>query len=485
MHNAIVEEIRNATDGLLQSNDELKNAIVSSGHFEANDIIPGTDYSATELNYGIATLCNFASGIDIKDSGPFIPRSFLEALLARLKEIQTQCLEVTSAFENNGGIKSWNSETFVAVYRNDSQQNFSKSLRNLYGRVDAAFAAWYQLRTVLRTPKISEFGRLAAQLQERNSLLSTLDTEIAEKRDAIKNNLDKSQTNLDSSSAAATEINRLLKDTESSRKTISEYLAEATTKTSDIKSIEERASALDSAVAEYQTTFDTFDEELENRTKRFDQENAKLDEIHKSLDSGRNEIKRLIDESEGLLRGATNVGLAASFSALQTKIAKELGWSRFSFYVSIGFLIVLSLPIALYVFPGLQALASALGIDVAIVLPKGVIGEHSTPDTLAQIAARALLLIPGIWLVRFAGARHERLFRLREQYAYKYSIASSVEGFKRQAPDLEQGIAATAFYELTFNPATRMDANSSEARYPNPAMEWFMKKLGGQAEAAK
>ena len=92
--------------------------------------------------------------------------------------------------------------------------------------------------------------------------------------------------------------------------------------------------------------------------------------------------------------------------------------------------------------------------------------------------ARALLLIPGIWLVRFTAARHERLFRLREHYAYKYSIASAVEGFKKQAPDLEQGIAAVAFHELTFNPATRMDANSEEARHPNPLMEWFMKKLG-------
>ncbi|SDG02960.1 hypothetical protein SAMN05216337_11087 [Bradyrhizobium brasilense] len=83
------------------------------------------------------------------------------------------------------------------------------------------------------------------------------------------------------------------------------------------------------------------------------------------------------------------------------------------------------------------------------------------------------------WLVRFAGARHERLFRLRQHYAYKFSVASSVEGFKKQAPELEQGIAATAFYELTFNPATRMDVNSTDSRYPNPAMEWIMKKLGG------
>jgi hypothetical protein len=139
----------------------------------------------------------------------------------------------------------------------------------------------------------------------------------------------------------------------------------------------------------------------------------------------------------------------------------------------------------LYVFPGLQALLKVLIPNATDIIVSKIAEQHNTPDVLAQIAARALLLIPGIWLVRFAGARHERLFRLREHYAYKYSIASSVEGFKKQAPDMEQAIAATAFYELTFNPATRMDSTSTEARYPNPAMEWVMKKLGSKSEQSQ
>lgn len=177
-----------------------------------------------------------------------------------------------------------------------------------------------------------------------------------------------------------------------------------------------------------------------------------------------------------------SLGLAASFSALQEKINGELKWARSSFYFSIFFLVVLSMPIAIYVFPGLQLVIKSLsGVDASVLLPKGV-ENHATTDVIAQVLARALLLIPGIWLVRFSSARHERLFRLREHYSYKYSIASSVEGFKRQAPELEQGIAAAAFYELTFNPATRMDANSEEARHPNFAIEWVMKKLSGSGD---
>lgn len=81
--------------------------------------------------------------------------------------------------------------------------------------------------------------------------------------------------------------------------------------------------------------------------------------------------------------------------------------------------------------------------------------------------------------------RHDRLFKLREHYAFKYSVASSVEGFKKQAPDLKEAIAAAAFFELTFNPATAMGTGADEARHPNPAMERVMKKLGGGADGAK
>jgi hypothetical protein len=482
VHNAVIESIRTAAADLAETNDSLKEA-VSEGLFTSSDVIPSTDYTTSDLSTAISTLCNFAAGIDLKDSGPFVPRSFLDALLSKLNDIQAQCVEVRNAFGNsNGGTKNWNKDAFIVTYRNDAQYNFSKQLRGLYGRIDGAFAAWYQLRTVLRTPRISEFGRLASQLEQRSSTLIGLDEQINETKTQISENLERSRNDLEVSTAAKAEIDRLLKEAESSRKTISEYAAEATNRAAEIKSVEEKAATLSATVGEYQAEFEAFDEELQKRTERFERENAQLDEIHSSLNSDEAEIKRLIEQSEGLLRGATNVGLAASFSSLQEKIDNELRWARRSFYLSIAILIFLSIPIALYVFPDLKfILRQVFGLGIDAIIPKSM-ENHTSQEILAQIAARALLLVPGIWLVRFTSARHERLFRLREHYAYKYSIASSVEGFKRQAPDLEQGIAATAFYELTFNPATRMDVSSTETRYPNPAMDWFLKKLGGAPE---
>ncbi|WP_152977823.1 hypothetical protein [Bradyrhizobium pachyrhizi] len=68
---------------------------------------------------------------------------------------------------------------------------------------------------------------------------------------------------------------------------------------------------------------------------------------------------------------------------------------------------------------------------------------------------------------------------LREHYAYKYSIASSVEGFKQQSPEqYKDYVALIAFNELTFNPATQMEAKGSETKHLNPLLDAAMKKMG-------
>jgi hypothetical protein len=140
------------------------------------------------------------------------------------------------------------------------------------------------------------------------------------------------------------------------------------------------------------------------------------------------------------------------------------------------------LPIAFYVVPRelIIALWPSSLPDVSKLIGSAP-SKNSVEEIVGQILARALLVIPGLMLVRFASSRHERLFRLREHYAYKYSIASSVEGFKKQAEGYDKEIAATACYELTFNPATRMDEKSSDTRHPNPAMEWLLRRMEGRS----
>jgi hypothetical protein len=48
--------------------------------------------------------------------------------------------------------------------------------------------------------------------------------------------------------------------------------------------------------------------------------------------------------------------------------------------------------------------------------------------------------------------RDAALFRLRGEYAYKYSVAASLPGFKIEAPDFAEAVTAAAFKELLYNP---------------------------------
>jgi hypothetical protein len=82
--------------------------------------------------------------------------------------------------------------------------------------------------------------------------------------------------------------------------------------------------------------------------------------------------------------------------------------------------------------------------------------ERNGWQYLGQVVARFIILLPAIWFVTFATARYNSLFKLREHYAYKYSMAFAVDGFKKQAPGHEDMIAALVFEQLAFNPADKL-----------------------------
>ena len=187
------------------------------------------------------------------------------------------------------------------------------------------------------------------------------------------------------------------------------------------------------------------------------------------------EIDRLNKAAEDMLTGATVAGLASSYGQTRDNLTEELLKARNGFYVAIGILFISAIPLISFVFPWLG--------DVVVA---GRIEDVSSPTSfLGEVFVRAIVLLPGAWLTKFMAARHAALFRLREQYSHKYSIASSVEGFKKQAEGLEDQIAAGAFFELTSNPADKMERKGRDdqtERHPNPAIEWIMKKLGLTAE---
>ena len=100
-------------------------------------------------------------------------------------------------------------------------------------------------------------------------------------------------------------------------------------------------------------------------------------------------------------------------------------------------------------------------------------GEHC----FRQVIARITVLLPAVWLVRFASRRHAWLFKLREDYAYKYSMAVSDDGFKKQAPNYKSDIAAVAFERLMVNSVEAMNSGRKEDESPSKLMDTFQKTV--------
>lgn len=489
MHEALLTEINEWAVSVEIRTEELREThrVFASEHgvFPVNVTLPAADYDLATFLGAASALAAMTTKLTVKDGGAFVPKAYLEALRDRLKEFDSSLESVNAQFRavaDQGGFASFDEAAYSVTTKAGNGINLGKFIRNAFARMDAAYAAWYQLRLVVRTPKLKELSDILRLGETQTATISELAVAAANSTDGIKSISEEINEWHNNADENTLEINRILKSVQSERKSIDENVATAAAKLAEISATAASAAELSASIRAHKSSFDQFDEETKLRTAVFETQKRQYEDLKNELTEARERASTLISDSENLLRGATNAGLAASFSQLQKTIGLELFFARWSFYLSITLLVFLTLPIAIYVFPGLQILFKQItGLSFDPLLPK-TMADHSSFETIAQIAARALLLVPGIWLVRFAAARHERLFRLREHYAFKYSVASSVEGFKQQAPEMKDAIAAAAFFELTFNPATRMDASSTEARYPNPIMEWVMQKLQKKAD---
>src|SRR5690606_5370776 len=159
-----------------------------------------------------------------------------------------------------------------------------------------------------------------------------------------------------------------------------------------------------------------------------------------------------------MLSSATVAGLASNFSTMMGKLTSELKWARIAFYIGIAFLTLSALPLLAFVImplaaPILQSMFPDLTFAASDFVPDPV---NNGWQYLGQVLARIAVLLPAAWFVSFAAIRHSSLFRLREHYAYKYSMAVAVEGFKQQSPRYEQEIAALVLEQLAFNPADKL-----------------------------
>lgn len=174
-----------------------------------------------------------------------------------------------------------------------------------------------------------------------------------------------------------------------------------------------------------------------------------------------------------MLTGATVAGLASAYGKTRDSLSDELGRARRAFVWGIVFLTISALPLASDTIPFI-----------------GQWQSQPAPPTDAtiyalQLFARLILFLPAAWFLRFAANRHAALFRLREEYSHRYALASSVEGFKKQAEGFKEEIAAVTFEQLTVNPAHSLDTHSKagDENPPTPLLKALLDRIQGKEKA--
>ncbi|PSJ60469.1 hypothetical protein [Kumtagia ephedrae] len=454
------EELATSANNLLSSLARFEDG--SGQPFDVRKTIRSIDSSVSQIVARIQS----AVGI-IAEFGKATRADLVPALvLSNLQQSITDCVTaidtliklVENLVQSQGGLLTFNYTNFHAQTKNGQSHNMEGQFLALFNASETFLQRFFESLYILK-PRASYSFQAAA------SGLSSVIDNANDNLTALKNSLKKvtvSEQSLKSKEDEATshleEIKRLKTDGDADRKTIADYLAQATQQKASVQALHDEAVKLDSSVKAYQTAFDQFQKQLDEREETFTEGTANLAALIAMFEGQRTSVEELIKRSEQMLASATVSGLASNFSTMTEKLTSELWWARFAFYIGILFLTVSALPLLAFVImplaaPFIQFYFPGVTIPAIEIAPSGA---QNGWQYLGQVLARITILLPAAWFVSFAAIRHSSLFRLREHYAYKYSMAVAVEGFKQQAPSYDQEIAALVLEQLAFNPADKL-----------------------------
>ena len=437
--------------------------------FDFTKPIPEVEQSMGDISTRVLGLIGLVTGFSSEEDLTLVPNNLaggLHSHFSQLTKHHQGLKEQLDGLDSDGGVGNLDKNGFSVHSKNgQTDLQLQTIFLNIQNSVESALRFYYPLATILKGTALHDFSAAFREFSKQFSEVQKTQANLSQ----LVADQEKSQKQIQSlrehADVLKEELDRLKTEGEKDRKTITEYTEESTQKVTAIRATNEQAEQLQAAVQNYQSTFEVFQKELEKREMVFKTGREQQENLINELDQIKKDTKVLTEQAEGMLTGATVAGLAGSFGELRDKLENELKWARWNFYGAVVLLFLSVSPLLVYVLPWFGSMSETTG-------------EADPIKFFGQILIRVLLLLPAGWFTKFAAARHAALFRLKENYAYKYSVASSVDGFKKQAEPFKDAIAAATFFELTFNPADRMESKGHEERHPNPVMEWLMKKLG-------
>lgn len=269
------------------------------------------------------------------------------------------------------------------------------------------------------------------------------------------------------------QIQEQLTATTSKKSTVDTSSAEVEQKLARTREISKDADTLQQRVTGFASQFEAFDSQMKARLEQFSAFDTSTKEAQRLNAERETKISELIDKADTMIRGATTAGLSKSLDDTKDAYEKRLQKTQMYFLISVGVLLVCTLPIAAQLIPGPWQ-------QLFIQQTSGSVSESGL--WLAAVG-KLILVIPATWATAFFAGNYAELFHLSREYAHKAALAKAIDGFKREAPEYSQEIVGSVFMEIQDNPGSRK--SPFPATPQNPITKKFLGKVLDAIKAFK
>lgn len=432
--------------------------------FDLNSAEPQQAISYSHIGKKISQCHDYIDSLSKSDVFEAIPTRAIGRIASLLKETEQGIADANSKFEAASaqeGFSQFTEEFVLSSADGVVNLELGSLYRLLFEKLDNIAYEYSIISHFLKVEgaggfyfKKAEVDRIVSRIEDEAYSVEKLQSQLEEAQKLQKRLIKQYQEDLENINSSRDTVTIQGEEIASTFDSLSSRISETDEAISSAESVISQSKDLEEKVQIHNEFILAHQGKLETLQAEIEAEKVILDNIKDKHIRRTDEIQRQAEDAEKMLQGATIAGLAGEFGSIKSKLETDLTAARNAVHLSAFLLFLSVLPIVFYVF------GPVLGIDTNINLGFG--GGDTLAQSLTGLAMRAVLLIPATWFARFSAKRYDRIFRLREHYAYKYSLATAVEGFKKQAPGYENDIAAETFYELTFNPAERLDPPRNE-----------------------
>ncbi len=407
-----------------------------------NEPVTQVNKSLDEINNSLVPRLGFIASLrpEEEENEVLIPPRLVPQLQSQLETISTNLehlVRVINEAKANSGVLQFSALDGYIRSSNGVQTQVYPTIAQLVAGSEAAIEFAVAMYASI---KVKGLADLSESINTYRGKINEIEVSVQAAKDAAS----KSQADANKARNITEKLEQQRKVSDEHSSQIAKFLevvtnqaSQATNNAQSIEQVLANARQLSQQVDDYKAQFDNFDKQMTQRREAIAAIERDLSQAQAENEKRELEIQRLMEASNQLIKGATVAGLASSFHETYVDYRKRADVAGIVVYLALGTLLISVGFLGLYVYPG----------DL------GVLGFlQGQPVDLPGVIGRAILIVPALAFVSFAGRRYAALFAMQREYAHRVTLAKAIEGFRRLAPNYEQEITGAVFLALNQNP---------------------------------